>query len=103
VLEVTLNLTISPRHFTAEKNKFQRGKSRNSAVTCKQSGSGVTLSGEEEIIGHLYNFHMQLIALAISPIEMMYMVLMTVMRGICLIFRLNRSISVFYGHRDDLL
>ena len=50
---------------TAEKNKFQRGKSRNSAITCKQTG--ITLSGDE-IIGQLYNSNMQLIPFAISPL-----------------------------------
>jgi hypothetical protein len=58
---------------TAEKNKFQRGKSRNSnsAITCKQTG--ITLSGAgDEIIGQLYHYHyhsnMQLIPFAISPL-----------------------------------
>ena len=50
---------------TAEKSKFQRGKSRNSAVTCKQSG--ITLSGDE-IIGQLFDSKAQLLPFAISPL-----------------------------------
>ena len=50
---------------TAEKSKFQRGKSRNSAVTCKQSG--ITPSGDE-IIGQLFDSKAQLLPFAISPL-----------------------------------
>jgi hypothetical protein len=50
---------------TAEKSKFQRGKSQNSAVTCKQPG--ITLSGDE-IIGHLFDSKAQLLPFAISPL-----------------------------------
>ena len=50
---------------TAEKNKFQRGKSTNKASTC--SRTGITLSGDQ-IIGELYNSKKQLIPFAISPL-----------------------------------
>jgi hypothetical protein len=64
---------------TAEKNKFQRGKSRNSAITCKQTG--ITLSGDE-IIGQLYNSNMQLIPFAISPLGLFGPTMNTFLYGI---------------------